>query len=442
MEFIPKDYQKEAVEFIITNSSCGIFLEAVMERTAIVLTALRELLYDYFRGNKVLIITSNILAKQVWCNSIKKWDNLEVLKYSHVTGTEKQRVHALKRNADIYLMNIENISWLVQCGLWTFDTLILDELEKYKNEKSSYFQKVLSLRPRLKYLIGVGTMPIDSKLEDLWAECYLLDGGIRLGKSKKGFLERYFFKNWEVVNDRYRLRIEAKNGAKEAMIKAVGDLIYCIDSQKDVSKKSPQDIYIEMSPVEYSKYHWLESKLMNESVDVREKYSFRRMMTLLRVANGIWDEMNDGKYFHERKLNALDKFIKANGDKNILIACCFIQDREEIRKRYFSALYINSHNSVEQWNQNKYRIGVISPFSKEATEVLALGTDILIWYSLPWSYHAYERLNVNVNNEVKSSQIMRMIMLSTIEERVLLLLNRSSVERKEIMECLLRKGES
>ena len=439
MDFTPEGYQKQAIDFIVQNTFCGVFLETAVERTAIVLMAIQKLRYDYFLGNKILVVTTNTSARQLWCTEIKRWDNLSMIKYSHVAGTEKQRFRALRRKADIYMINIENFSWLLHQDLWVFDTLVLDELGMYRKEKGLRFQQILSIRSRVKRLIGMGTMPSEDKLEDLWAECYLLDAGARLGKSKSGFLEKYFFKNWKVINGKSILKTEVKKGAKETLMKTIGDLIYCGDAKVPTEEKLCRDIYLEMNPTEYSKYHWMESRILNETSNCREQYTFRKIKAMLCAANGIWKDADAGGYFHKRKLGALKRFIKENPDKKILIACCFMQDMEEIRKEYLHTLCIDSFDKVSQWNKRNYGIGIINPFSKVANKEIEEGTDILVWYSLPWSQVVYKRLNDNVNNGTKRKPIVRMVMLATVEEQLLLLLDCDTVEREELRECYFSK---
>lgn len=425
MEFIPRDYQREAIEFILQHKVCGILLDIRMGKTVIALTAMQKLLHDYFQESQILVITSKVLVQNVWIKELGKWDHLHKLKYSVVMGMEKERYAAINKKVDIYFINMENIGWLLRNNLWEFDTLILDEFYRCKNEKSNYFKDLLVLRSRVKRIIGLSAMPVANGLSDIWALCFLLDGGERLGRSKQGFCERYFFSEWRLVDRKYKLCREAKRGAKEAIYNAIKDIFYCRETDDLSSPCVYRDYCIEMSPSEYSKYFWLENNVLYP-VDSAETCNFlENMSKLLQAANGFWTDNLIGKYiFHERKLAALNQMVRAADGKRFLIAYLFSQDKEQLLKQYPDAVLLDSRIRVEQWNRGEGKIAIIHPASNEAQMQLNEGTDVLIWYSLPWSYEVYKKLNGHILEDKKTKAVVHIIMMGTIEEKLLLLLKK------------------
>lgn len=439
MKFYPRQYQREAIQFILQHNACGVLLDIGMGKTVIALTAMQKLLYDYFVSPKILIVTSKVLAENIWIKELKKWDHLCELKYSIIMGKEKERNAAIRKPADIYITNAENISWFIQNDLWIFDTLILDEFYRCKNEKSKYFANLMQLRPRLKRIIGLTAMPIANELPDIWALAFLLDGGERLGRNKAGFCERYFFKEWRMVDKKYQLCKEAKRGAKEAIYDAIKDIFYCREANDLHIPCIYKDFCIEMSPSEYSKYYWLESNMLypadDKSTDTHS--SIEILSKLLQAANGIWtDDVQDKYVFHERKLAALNRIVQSGKGQRILVACWFLKDKECILKQYPEVSVLNSAECVKKWNQGEGNIGIINPASNEAKMQLAKGTDILVWYSLPWSLEIYKKLNARITDDKSNKIVIHIIMMATIEEKLLLLLRKKQMRQDEMLTCL------
>ena len=184
MIFKPHNYQEYARDWIIEKSSSGLFLDLGMGKTVCTLTAVEELLYDYFDVSKVLVIAPLRVAEDTWSSEVEKWEHLKNLKISKVLGKEEARITALKEMADIYVINRENVEWLVEylSKGWFFDMVVIDELSSFKSPKSNRFKALKKVRPFIKKIVGLTGTPAPNGLLDLWSQVYLLDGGERLGQ--------------------------------------------------------------------------------------------------------------------------------------------------------------------------------------------------------------------------------------------------------------------
>ena len=194
MKYKPYDYQEYATQWILDKEKAGLLLDMGMGKSVITLTAIDELMFDYFEVSKVLVIAPLRVAESTWDEEAAKWDHLKHLKISKVLGTEKERINALYTKADIYIINRENVKWLVdKCGKdWPFDMLVIDELSSFKSHRAQRFKALKKVRPFMKRVVGLTGTPAPNGLIDLWSQIYLLDGGERLGKTITGYREKYF----------------------------------------------------------------------------------------------------------------------------------------------------------------------------------------------------------------------------------------------------------
>jgi len=224
LKYTPYPYQKYATKWIIDKEKAGLLMEMGLGKTVCTLTAINELLYDYFDVVKVLVIAPLRVAESTWGEEIKKWDHLRHLKISKVLGAEKERIKALNTKADIYIINRENVAWLVNFykSNWPFDMVVIDELSSFKSHKAKRFKALRKVRPFIKRIVGLTGTPAPNGLIDLWPQIYLLDGGKRLGKTITGFREKYFLpdkRNREII-----FSYKPKDGAKEAIYEKLSDI--------------------------------------------------------------------------------------------------------------------------------------------------------------------------------------------------------------------------
>lgn len=179
MRYTPHEYQIKAYDWIINKKKSGLFLPMGMGKTSITLTAIEDLMYDMFQVKKVLIIAPIRVAQTTWPDEIEKWDHTRHLTYSRVLGSKGHRMKALEEKADIYLINRENVPWLVDevDHDWPFDMVVIDELSSFKNPKAKRFKALRKVIPLVERFIGLTGTPAPKGLPDLWPQLYLMDQG-------------------------------------------------------------------------------------------------------------------------------------------------------------------------------------------------------------------------------------------------------------------------
>ena len=194
MEFEPLDYQMHGIQKILEIPKLGLFLDMGMGKTVTTLTAVKELKYHRFQVRKVLVIAPKKVAEGTWTKEKNKWDHTKMLRVSQVLGSEAKRIRALNTPADLYIINRENVCWLVDyCrNSWPFDMVIIDESSSFKSHKAKRFKSLASVGSRIVRMVELTGTPSPHGLEDLWSQVYLLDGGERLGRRFTQFRERYF----------------------------------------------------------------------------------------------------------------------------------------------------------------------------------------------------------------------------------------------------------
>jgi SNF2 family DNA or RNA helicase len=195
VKYVPYDYQKYATKWLLDKEKAALFLDMGMGKSVITLTAINELMFDYFDVAKVIVIAPLRVAQNTWDGEIEKWEHLRHLKVAKILGSEKERIQGLNTSAHIYIINRENVKWLVdRCGKdWPFDMVVIDELSSFKSHQAQRFKALRKVRPFMKRVVGLTGTPAPNSLIDLWPQIYLLDGGERLGKTITGFRERYFY---------------------------------------------------------------------------------------------------------------------------------------------------------------------------------------------------------------------------------------------------------
>jgi SNF2 family DNA or RNA helicase len=264
VKYFPYDYQEYAAKWILDKEKAALFLDMGMGKTVITLTAINELMFDYFDITKVLIIAPLRVAQNTWDGEIEKWNHLRHLKVAKILGNEKERIEGLNTSAHIYLINRENVKWLVdRCGKhWPFDMVVIDELSSFKSHQAQRFKALRKVRPFMKRVVGLTGTPAPNSLIDLWPQIYLLDGGERLGKTITGFRERYFYPDKR--NQYIVYSYKPKEGAKEAIYKRLSDI--CVSMKAEDYLKLPEKINniipVHLSKKAKGKYDQLERDLL------------------------------------------------------------------------------------------------------------------------------------------------------------------------------------
>ena len=164
MRYAPHDYQAYAIDYIETHPIATVFLDMGLGKTSITLTAINDLLFDSFEVHRVLVIAPLRVARDTWTAEVDKWDHLQNLICSVAVGTEAERRAAFMRPADIYIINRENVQWLVEeSGIpFTFDMIVIDELSSFKNHNTKRFKAILRVRSKVNRIVGLTGTPASS----------------------------------------------------------------------------------------------------------------------------------------------------------------------------------------------------------------------------------------------------------------------------------------
>ena len=442
MKYKPYDYQEYATQWILDKEKAGLLLDMGMGKSVITLTAIDELMFDYFEVSKVLVIAPLRVAKSTWDEEAAKWDHLKHLKISKVLGTEKERINALYTKADIYIINRENVKWLVdKCGkAWPFDMVVIDELSSFKSPSAQRFKALRKVRPSMKRVVGLTGTPAPNGLIDLWSQIYLLDGGERLGKTITGYRERYFLPDKR--NQHIVFTYKLKEGAEEAIYEKLSDI--CVSMKAEDYLKLPERINniipIHLPKEAKEKYDQLERDLLLplKDSDIVANTAGVLANKLLQMSNGaVYDENGDVKEIHNAKLKALEDTTEAANGKPVLIFYSYKHDLDRIKKhlKRDDLTVLDTSEDIKNWNEGKIPIMLAHPASAGHGLNLQAGGNIIIWFGLTWSLELYSQANARLYRQGQKQNVIihHLVSKGTMDEDVM-----KALEGKEVgQEALL-----
>ena len=398
MKYKPHDYQTFATDFVLEHPACGLILDMGLGKSVITLTALWSLLLDSFDVGKVLVVAPKRVAENIWPAELKKWEHLDGLTWSLVLGSEKDRRAALQRRAKIYIINRENVTWLVDNYRWDFDTLVIDELSSFKSSKAQRFRALKRVRPRISRVIGLTGTPQPNGLLDLWPQLYLLDMGQRLGRFVGGYRERFFLpdkRNREVIYS-----YKPKEGAEEKIYELISDI--CISMRAadylDMPELVASRVEVQMNAKERKLYEGFERDMVLhlKDGDLDAVNAAALSGKLVQMANGaVYGENRKVHHIHDRKLDALEDIIEAANGKPLLVAYWYKHDLERIRQR-FDVRTIDTPKDIADWNEGKIPVALIHPASAGHGLNLQDGGSTIVWFGLTWSLELYQQLNARL----------------------------------------------
>lgn len=425
MKYNPHNYQEYATNFIIENPISAIFLEMGLGKSVITLSAIFDLCLDYFDVGKVLVIAPLRVASSTWPSEIRKWEHLNGLTYSVAIGNEQERLSAFRKQADIYLINRENVDWLVnKSGIpFDFDMIVIDELSSFKSYSAKRFKSLLSVRPKVKRIVGLTGTPSSNGLMDLWAEFRVLDLGTRLGRFISHYRNNYFVpdkRNGQII-----FSYKPRDGAKEQIYDAISDITISMKSADYL--KMPEcimnEIEVELSENEKKIYDDLKDEMVvilpEEEIDAVNAAALSNK--LLQMASGaVYDEHKKVHHIHDRKLDALEDLIEGANGKPVLIAYWFKHDLERIKQR-FNVREIKTSADITDWNNGNIPVAVIHPASAGHGLNLQEGGSCLIWFSLTWSLELYQQTNARLHRQGQTDTVVihHIVAKDTIDEDVM-----------------------
>ena len=448
MEFKPHDYQKYAIEFIESHPIAAVILQMGLGKTVCTLTAIEHLMYDTFEVSKVLIVAPLRVAKVTWSDEINKWDHLSHLTYSVAVGSEKERLSALKKKADLYMINRENLQWLIEkSGLpFDYDMVVLDELSSFKSWQSKRFRAFMKVRPKVQRVVGLTGTPSSNGLMDLFAEFKCLDMGERLGRFITQYRNSFFIPdrmNGQVVYS-YKLR----PFAEEEIYRRIGDITISMKALDHL--KMPELIEnrypVYMDDGEKQQYESMKKNLIlpyleNEAITAANAAALSGK--LCQMANGaVYSDEGSVAHIHDRKLDALEDIIEA-AQGPILLCYWFKHDLERITKKLdelkVEYARISSDGSIRMWNEGKFQVGLIHPASAGHGLNLQAGGNHIVWFGLTWSLELLEQTNARLWRQGQRAEtvvVQYLVTAGTIDERILDAISKKEKDQNALIDAV------
>lgn len=448
MKYSPHNYQTYATEFILEHPVSAVFLDMGLGKSIITLTALFDLCLDSFLVRKVLVIAPLRVARDTWPAEIKKWDHLNGLSYSVAVGSEAERKAALMQRASVYIINRENVQWLIEESGLTFDydMVVIDELSSFKSYQAKRFRSLLKARPFVKRIVGLTGTPSSNGLMDLWAEFRILDLGKRLGRFITHYRNAYFQpdkRNGQVV-----FSYKPLPGAEEKIYAAISDITISMKAADHL--KMPECFYndaiVTLSPKERKAYDAMRKDLVislkGEGIDAGNAAALANKLS--QMANGaVYGEDRRVFQIHDRKLDMLEDLIEAANGKPVLVAYWFEHDLERISERlhklHIPFSLLDDSQSIQRWNNGELPVVLIHPASAGHGLNLQAGGSTLIWFGLTWSLELYQQTNGRLWRQGQKSDtvvIHHIIAKNTIDERIMSALHKKDKTQTALIDAV------
>ena len=448
MEFKPHDYQKYATEFIESHPIAAVILQMGLGKTVCTLTAIEHLMYDTFEVSKVLIVAPLRVAKVTWSDEIDKWDHLSHLTYSVAVGSEKERLSALKKKADLYMINRENLQWLIEkSGLpFDYDMVVLDELSSFKSWQSKRFRAFMKVRPKVQRVVGLTGTPSSNGLMDLFAEFKCLDMGERLGRFITQYRNAFFIP--DRMNGQVVYSYKPRPFAEEEIYRRIGDITISMKALDHL--KMPELIEnrypVYMDDGEKQQYDSMKKDLIlpyleNEAITAANAAALSGK--LCQMANGaVYSDEGSVVHIHDRKLDALEDIIEA-AQGPILLCYWFKHDLERITKKLdelkVEYARISSDGSIRMWNEGKFQVGLIHPASAGHGLNLQAGGNHIVWFGLTWSLELLEQSNARLWRQGQRAEtvvVQYLVTAGTIDERILDAISKKEKDQNALIDAV------
>lgn len=441
MKYKPHNYQQFATDFILNQSICCLMLDMGLGKTVITLTALWQLALDSFDVSRVLVIAPKRVAEDTWPKELAKWEHLTGLTSSLVLGSAAERKAALQRKVFLYIINRENVAWLVKNHYWDFDMVVIDELSSFKSNKAERFKAMKKVRPMITRIVGLTGTPAPNTLLDLWPQMYLMDMGQRLGRFIGGFRDRFFLpdkRNREIIYS-----YKPREGAEDAIYALISDI--CISMKAadylDMPERIDNRIEVSMSPKERKLYDDFQKDMVlsigDEELDAVNAAALSNK--LLQMANGaVYGEDKKVIPIHDRKLDALEDLVEAANGKPLLVAYWYKHDLQRIKARFKNARCIDTAKDIDDWNAGKIPLALIHPASAGHGLNLQDGGCTIVWFGLTWSLELYQQLNARLWRQGQKHTVVihHIITKGTHDEDVMRALENKDTRQSALIEAV------
>lgn len=413
-EFIPHKYQEYCMSRILDTEAMALFLDMGLGKTVITLSAIKELKYSRFQVRKVLVIAPKKVAESTWIREVKKWSHLNLLRVSSVLGSQQKRMRALATPADIYVINRENVTWVVDYyrNEWPFDMVVVDELSSFKSHQAKRFKSLASVRDRIKRIVGLTGTPAPNGLIDLWAQIYLLDQGERLGKRITHYRERYF-----TPDQRSRDQIfsyKPKNDSAETIKQLIGDI--CISMKAEDYLELPDCTFNQRVVMLDDKAQKAYDKLEKETLlQVDEQLIDAGTAAvlnnkLLQLCNGaVYDENRETVEIHDCKIEAFMELVEELNGNPALVFYSFKHDiprlEKALKKTGLRVRILKTPQDEVDWNNREIDILLAHPASAAYGLNLQDGGNHVIWFGLTWSLELFQQANKRLHRQGQQQKV-------------------------------------
>ena len=448
-EFIPHKYQLTAINHVINVPKCGLFLDMGLGKTVSTLTAIKELKYNRFQVNKVLIIAPKKVAEGTWSKEKDKWNHTKDFRVSLVLGSQQKRIKALSVNADLYIINRENIPWLVDYlrNDWYFDTVVIDESSSFKNSRSKRFKALKMVLPKINRLIELTGTPSPNGVEDLWAQIYLLDQGTRLEKYITHFRAKYMEPNKRNRSQIFDYKI--KDGVYDSIINKISDI--CISMKSEDYLELPDLSYNEIPVILNDKarrdYDKMERDFVLELEGAEDEITAVNAAALsnklLQISNGaVYDSTGIYTEVHDAKIEAFLELVERLQGKSLLVFYNFQHDRDRIKRALEKSDLVVKELKITQdeddWNAGKIDILLTHPASAAYGLNLQEGGNHVCWFGLSWNLEHYQQANKRLHRQGQKEKVIihHLVTQGTRDEDVMRALDNKAGVQEEIMQSL------
>ncbi len=448
MKYEPHDYQRYATKYIESHPVAAVFLDMGLGKTSITLTALNNLLFDYFDAHRILVVAPLRVARNTWSDEIEKWDHLKDLQFSIAVGTEAERLSALKRQADIYIINRENLQWLIEKSdvPFDFDMVVIDELSSFKNHQAKRFRSLMKVRPKVKRMVGLTGTPSSNGLMDLFAEFKILDMGVRLGRFIGQYRSSYF--RPDKMNGPIVYSYKPLPGAEQAIYEKISDITISMKAADHL--RMPELVntkyMVHLSEKEKKKYEDMKAELVLAlpEGEITAANAASLSGKLSQMANGaVYADDESILPIHDRKLDALEDIIEAANGKTVLVAYWFKHDLMRIEQRLAEKKIpfqkLDSDASIRKWNKGELLVALIHPASAGHGLNLQSGGSTLVWFGITWSLELYQQTVARLYRQGQSEGTVTNIHIlakDTVDERIIKALQEKDSTQSALIDAM------
>lgn len=417
MQFIPHNYQTFCIEKLLELPAVGLFLDMGLGKTVTTLTAIKELKYYRFQVYKVLVIAPKKVAEATWSKEAAKWDHLQCLRVSTVLGSRAKRERALACPADVYVINRENVEWLVDYyrNAWPFDMVVVDESSSFKDQSTKRWRALKRVRPKIKRIVLLTGTPAPNNLIDLWAQIYLLDEGARLGRTIGGFRERYFLPDKRSADRVFTYK--PKMGTEQVVQDLIGDI--CISMSAEDYLTLPECVSVNVPVMLDAKarkaYDTMEREMLLEVDEDTITADTAAVLTnkLLQLAGGaVYNAEHQAQVIHNCKIEAFLELVESLAGKSALVFYAFQHEKDRIlealrkKHKHLRVRVFSGAQDEEDWNAGKIDILLAHPASTAYGLNLQQGGNHVIWFTPTWSLELYQQANKRLHRQGQTERVI------------------------------------